>query len=111
MASLLRGPLNLNRLMQSIAEALDLATRHHQAGELAEAERIYRQILAHEPRHPHALNQLGMLALHANQLPTAIELFTQALRGCWNRGGLSCQPGRGLSTKRKAIRGNRVPGS
>jgi predicted O-linked N-acetylglucosamine transferase (SPINDLY family) len=65
--------------MNDLAEALAAGTRHHQAGQFAEAERIYRQILARDPRHPHALNQLGMLALQSNQLAAAVDLFSRAL--------------------------------
>ena len=51
------------------------------SGQLAEAERIYRQILAHDPGNPDALHLLGTLALQANQFPAAIELIGQAIRG------------------------------
>ncbi len=66
--------------MLSIDETLALGTRHHQAGQFAEAERIYRQILQADPRHPHALNQLGMLALQARQFDSAVQWITQAIR-------------------------------
>ena len=38
------------------AEAFNAAMRHHQAGQLAEAERLYAQVLAAEPGHLHALS-------------------------------------------------------
>jgi protein O-GlcNAc transferase len=37
--------------MATIPEALALATQHHQAGRLRDAELIYRQILAVDPNH------------------------------------------------------------
>jgi len=46
----------------TIAQALELALGHHQAGRLGEAESLYRQVLAVEPRHPDALHLLGVAA-------------------------------------------------
>ena len=66
--------------MSTVEEILAQGTRLHQAGRLAEAERAYRQILASDPRHPHALHQLGMLAMQARQFPAAVELISQAVR-------------------------------
>jgi protein O-GlcNAc transferase len=66
--------------MFNVAEALALGTRHHQAGHLAEAERVYRQVLSAEPDHPQALHNLGALALQAGHLPIAIELIGRAIR-------------------------------
>jgi len=66
--------------MTSIAEALEVATRHHQAGQWAEAERIYRQILAVEPDHAATVHQLGMLALQVRQFGPAIELLKRAVQ-------------------------------
>src|SRR5262249_15343922 len=43
----------------NLAETLAIATSHHQAGRLAEAEQIYRRILLLDPGQPHALHQLG----------------------------------------------------
>lgn len=66
--------------MVSVAEALEIGTRRHQAGQLAEAEQIYRKILAVEPDHPHALHQMGILAMQARRFEAAVELFQRALR-------------------------------
>src|SRR5437867_1473861 len=46
----------------SIPQAFEVARAHHQSGRLAEAEAIYRQILAVEPRHADALHLLGVIA-------------------------------------------------
>lgn len=50
--------------------ALQQAVELHQAGRLAEAEAIYRRILAQHPRHPDALHLLGLIA-HQNGDPGA----------------------------------------
>lgn len=56
------------------------AIEHHQAGRLAEAELIYRQILRAEPSCAEAHNNLG-LALHARgDLMEAMACFEQALQ-------------------------------
>lgn len=65
--------------MASVAEALQAALQHHNAGNLAEAERIYRQILAVEPRHADSLHLLGMIAFHAGRPDAARELIKQAI--------------------------------
>jgi protein O-GlcNAc transferase len=67
--------------MLNVAEALTLGTRHHQAGQLADAERIYRQVLSIEPDNPQALHLLGLLAMQARQFEVAIELIGHAIRG------------------------------
>jgi protein O-GlcNAc transferase len=66
--------------MINIAEALAIGTQHHQAGRLAEAERVYRQILAVEPQQPDTLHQLGMLAMQARQFSAAVDLIGKAIR-------------------------------
>ncbi|MCH7700663.1 MAG: tetratricopeptide repeat protein [Planctomycetes bacterium] len=67
-------------MMSTLDESLAIGTQLHQAGRLAEAERAYRQVLSADPGHPHALHQLGLLALQARQFETAIELIGQAVR-------------------------------
>jgi len=42
--------------MATIPEALSITVRHHQAGELSQAEKIYRQILDVDPSHADALH-------------------------------------------------------
>jgi tetratricopeptide (TPR) repeat protein len=53
--------------MAVTAEALALAWRHHQAGNLAAAEQLYRQVLEAEPAHGDALALLGALYLAQNR--------------------------------------------
>jgi predicted O-linked N-acetylglucosamine transferase (SPINDLY family) len=64
----------------SIADAITQGMRLHQAGQLADAERIYRQVLAVEPNNAHVLHLLGTLALQVGQYAAAAELIGQAIR-------------------------------
>jgi protein O-GlcNAc transferase len=62
----------------TIPQAFALALQRHQAGRLAEAEALYRQILAVQPNHADALHMLGILAHQAGQ-PGAADLIRQAI--------------------------------
>ncbi|MDK2124837.1 tetratricopeptide repeat protein [Parachitinimonas caeni] len=61
-------------------EALRLAIRHHQAGELAPAEQIYRQIIQAAPQYADAWHLLGVLAHQCGQPAQAIEWISEAIR-------------------------------
>ena len=61
------------------AAAFQNAIQLHQAGRLAEAEAIYRQILAAEPRHADALHLLGVIALQVGRNDLAADWFCQAV--------------------------------
>ncbi|MFY9314304.1 MAG: tetratricopeptide repeat protein [Burkholderiales bacterium] len=59
---------------------MQLALEHHQAGRLAEAEQLYRQVLGAQPNNPEALHFLGVIALQNNKHQSAVALIEQALR-------------------------------
>lgn len=61
------------------AETFAAAMRHHQAGQLGEAERLYGAVLAAEPGHLHALVMSGALAHMAGRNTDAVALFGRAL--------------------------------
>src|SRR5579863_5423801 len=63
----------------TIQQAFDLASQHHRAGRLQEAETLYRQVLAQQPSHAGALHGLGMLARQVGQTGPAIELLRRAI--------------------------------
>ncbi len=63
----------------TLAQALDLAIQHHQAGRLGEAEGLYRQILAVDPNHADALNLLGLIAQVCGSPQVAAGLIRQAI--------------------------------
>jgi hypothetical protein len=66
-------------LSGEFSEAFKVALEHHQAGRLAEAEKIYRQILAHHPHHPDTLHLLGLIAYQVQRYDPAIDLITRAI--------------------------------
>ena len=47
--------------MASDTDTIQIALKHHQAGQFQKAESIYRQILLDNPNHPDALHLLGVL--------------------------------------------------
>lgn len=57
---------------------ISLAVAHHQAGRLAEAETLYRGILAKQPDDLNALNLLGVLARQTARPKEAAELLQRA---------------------------------
>src|SRR5580693_7504882 len=64
----------------SIDEAMQNASQHYQAGEFANAEQVYRQVLAQHPDHVDAMHMLGVLAGQAGQPAAAIELIKKAVQ-------------------------------
>ncbi|MBM4220714.1 MAG: tetratricopeptide repeat protein [Gammaproteobacteria bacterium] len=70
----------MSPLPEAARAALQAAFDHHQAGRLAEAEALYRQVLQHAPGQPDALHYLGVLAQQCGHHAAAVELIKQALR-------------------------------
>ena len=64
----------------TLQQAIDLAFTHHQAGRLADAEGLYRQILANVPEQPDALHLLGVIASQVGRHDAAVDLIRQAIR-------------------------------
>ncbi len=55
------------------------AASHHQAGRLAQAERLYRRILAIDPKHIDSLHLLGLIAHQTGHSDKALELIGRAI--------------------------------
>ena len=66
--------------MATIPQALGTAVQHHQAGRLAEAEAMYRQILNVHPTNADALHLLGVLASQAGHNESAVDLMRRAIQ-------------------------------
>ena len=62
-------------LTKMLVESYDLL----EAGKLAEAQKIYEQILKQDPGNPLALNNLGAIKVKEGKLPEALAYLTQAL--------------------------------
>jgi protein O-GlcNAc transferase len=56
-----------------------MGLQHHRAGRLADAEALYRQILAVQPRHADALHFLGLIAHQVGRHELAVEWIRQAI--------------------------------
>ena len=65
--------------MAAPGDMLTQAVQHHRAGNLAEAERLYHQILAVDPQNFNALHLLGVLAYQTGKHDVAVERIHQAL--------------------------------
>ncbi|HEY3900564.1 MAG TPA: tetratricopeptide repeat protein [Chthoniobacter sp.] len=63
----------------NIPQAFDLAVRRHHAGQLAEAETLYREILAAQPGHAGAHHFLGVVAYQSGRVTEAVERIRQSL--------------------------------
>jgi tetratricopeptide (TPR) repeat protein len=62
-------------LTRMLVESYDLL----EAGNLAQAQKIYEQILKQDPGNPLALNNLGAIKVKENRFPEALALLSQAL--------------------------------
>ena len=58
----------------------DDAARHLQAGRLAEAEQLFRMVLAVQPRHADTLHCLGLIAYQGSHYDESVELIGKAIR-------------------------------
>jgi tetratricopeptide (TPR) repeat protein len=63
----------------TVDQAIQQALQHHQAGQLAEAEAMYRLALEQSPNHPDALHLLGMLARRVGKFDVAENLIRHAI--------------------------------
>jgi predicted O-linked N-acetylglucosamine transferase (SPINDLY family) len=61
-----------------MATTIERAMEHHRAGRMPEAERLYLEVLAGNPRDSGAAFLLGVIALESGRLEAAAELFARA---------------------------------
>lgn len=65
--------------MTTAQELIQKGLRLHQQGQLAEAERLYLQLLAIDPQHADGLHLLGMIAFQTGRDEAAITLIRRAI--------------------------------
>lgn len=65
--------------MQDLAQLLNAALAHHQAGRLADAKALYTRILAQQPQHADALHFMGLLACQIGQSEAGITLMRESI--------------------------------
>jgi predicted O-linked N-acetylglucosamine transferase (SPINDLY family) len=63
----------------TVPQAFQLALQHHQAARLAEAEGLYRRILAVQPNHAEALHFLGVIAHQVGRHDVAVEWLRKSI--------------------------------
>lgn len=77
----------------SVDELLKKAVASHTAGNLKEAEQMYRQVLDQVPDHPDATHFMGVLAYNAGKNDLAVAYLKKAIKmmpsnaGCFNNMG------------------------
>jgi predicted O-linked N-acetylglucosamine transferase (SPINDLY family) len=64
----------------TLQQQFESGVSHHQAGRLAEAEAIYRQVLLRNPNHAEALHLLGLIVGQHGNDDQAIDLIGRAIR-------------------------------
>jgi tetratricopeptide (TPR) repeat protein len=64
----------------SVEKAVEMAEQYKARGKPAEAENVYRQILAVAPENVHVLNRLGICVAEAGRLAEAREIFLRAVK-------------------------------
>jgi predicted O-linked N-acetylglucosamine transferase (SPINDLY family) len=60
-------------------ELIQSALKYHQSGQFPEAESIYRQLLADDPKHADALHLLGVIAYQTGRHEEAVDLINRAI--------------------------------
>ena len=80
-ATLVRREFEIERkIMTTIPEAVELGLTHHRAGQLQQAESIYRQVLEADPKHAVAAHLWGVVALEVGRYDIAVERISVAVR-------------------------------
>jgi protein O-GlcNAc transferase len=62
-----------------LAEAFEIAVAHHQAGQVEEAETVYRWIIEHYPEHADSFHLLGLIVYRAGRFDEASRLVMRAI--------------------------------
>ncbi|MGA3067490.1 MAG: tetratricopeptide repeat protein [Tepidisphaeraceae bacterium] len=78
-------------------QTLDLARREHQAGRIARAEILYRQILAENANQADAMGLLGLAMCQTNRAEEGVEWIGRAIAVSPKRADFHCNLGLGLA--------------
>ncbi|HET6328705.1 MAG TPA: tetratricopeptide repeat protein [Planctomycetaceae bacterium] len=65
--------------MAAVTESLHRAIKHHEAGQLDQAEALYREIVRVDPGHADALHLLGVAAHQKSDHPSGVDFIRQAI--------------------------------
>jgi protein O-GlcNAc transferase len=65
--------------IRTIEEALERAVKHHTAGRLPDAEKLYHEVLQNDPTQPMALQLLGLIAYETGEHEHALDLLEMAV--------------------------------
>jgi tetratricopeptide (TPR) repeat protein/SAM-dependent methyltransferase len=65
--------------MAAVSESLHRAIKHHEAGQLDQAEALYREIVRVDPGHADALHLLGVAAHQKSDHPNGVHFIRQAI--------------------------------
>src|SRR5437868_1325584 len=65
--------------LTSVEQAFEVAIQFHRTGRLAEAEKLYREILNARPDHAEAMHWLGVIAYQTGRHQQAVDLIRHAI--------------------------------
>ena len=83
--------------MPTVSQLLNLAIKHHNNGQLAQAESLYRQILAHDRHHAEALHLLGVVLSQTGQYQEGVQFIKKAIKR--NKKSATCYSNLGAALK------------
>jgi predicted O-linked N-acetylglucosamine transferase (SPINDLY family) len=83
----------------NIAQSMQIGLGHHQAGQLRQAEDLYRLVLAQQPNHFDALHLLGVVLCQKGELDLAVDLLQRALALNPDYAPIHCNLGLALKNK------------
>ncbi len=72
-------PQALESFTEAIQAKFEKGALLHRQGNLAEAERLYMDVLQHNPTHFDALHLLGVIALNTDRTQQGVDLITKAI--------------------------------
>jgi tetratricopeptide (TPR) repeat protein len=87
--------------ISSFQQALELAEQHRQSGQWQEADRLCRDVLAHDPDNGDAWHLLGIVAFQTGYFTTAVDAMRKAVAAHPDRAHFHCNLGLALASTGK----------